>query len=85
MSSILPPLILTEKIYLPPLLIKLGLLKIYVKGMDKISCSFEYFRNNFPNGGKAKIKEGVFIGPQIRELIQYKQFDEDLNATERNA
>jgi len=26
----------------------------------------------------------VFIGPQIRELMQDKQFDEDLNETERN-
>jgi len=33
----------------------------------------------------AKIKEGTFIGPQIRELMQDKQFDEDLNETERNA
>ena len=30
----------------------------------------------------AKIKEGLFIVPQIRELMQ---FDEDLNETERNA
>ena len=28
---------------------------------------------------------GIFIGPQIRELMQDKQFDEDLNETERNA
>ena len=27
----------------------------------------------------------MFIGPQIRELMQDKQFDEDLNETERNA
>jgi len=33
----------------------------------------------------AKIKEGIFIGPQIRELMQDKQFDENLNETERNA
>ena len=33
----------------------------------------------------AKIKEGIFIGPQIRELMQDKQFDEDLNENERNA
>jgi hypothetical protein len=32
-----------------------------------------------------KIKEGIFIGLQIRELMQDKQFDEDLNETERNA
>jgi hypothetical protein len=32
-------------------------------------------------------KEGihVFIGPLVRELMQDKQFDEDLNETERNA
>jgi len=31
------------------------------------------------------MKEGIFIGPQIRELMQDKQFDEDLIETERNA
>jgi hypothetical protein len=30
-----PPLVLLEKIYLPPLHIKLGLMKNVVKGMDK--------------------------------------------------
>ena len=33
----------------------------------------------------AKIKEGIFIGPQIRQLMQDRQFVEDLNETERNA
>jgi len=33
----------------------------------------------------AKSKEGIFIGPKIRELMQDKQFNEDLNETERNA
>ena len=33
----------------------------------------------------AKMKEGIFIGLQIRELIQDKKFDEDLNGIERNA
>ena len=42
-------------------------------------------RNKFPNVSDAKIKEGIFIGPQIRELMQDKQFDEDLNETKRNA
>jgi hypothetical protein len=32
-----------------------------------------------------KIKEGTFRGPQIRVLMQDKQFDEDLNETVRNA
>jgi len=39
----------------------------------------------FPNVNDEKLIECVFIGPQIRELMQDKQFDEDLNETERNA
>ena len=53
--------------------------------MDKTGRGFEYVRNNFPNVSDAKIKEDVLIGPQIRELMQDIQFDEDLNETERNA
>jgi len=60
-------------------------MKIFVKGMEKTGRGFEYVRNNFPNVSDAKIKEGIFIGPQIRELIQDKQFGDDLNKTERNA
>jgi len=57
-------------------------MKNFVKGMDKTGRGFEYVRNKFPNVSDAKIKEGIFIGPQIRELMQDKQFDEDLNETE---
>jgi len=80
-----PPLVLPEKVYLPPLHIKLGLMENFVKGMDKTGRGLEYVRNKFPSVSDAKIKEGIFIGPQIRELIQDKQFDEDLNETERKA
>jgi len=80
-----PPLIHPEKIYLPPLHIKLGRMKNFVKGTDKTGHGFKYMRYKFPNVSDAKIKEDMFIGPQIRELMQDKQFDEDLNETERNA
>ena len=53
--------------------------------MDKTGCGFQYIRNKFPNVSDAKIKAGTFIRPQIRELMQDKQFDEDLNETEINA
>jgi len=42
-------------------------------------------RNKCPNASDVKIKEGIFTGLQIRELMQDKQFDEDLNESERNA
>ena len=84
-KNVLNPLVLPENIFLPPLHIKLGLLKTFVKGTDKTGRGLEYVRNNFPNVSDAKIEEGIFIGPQIRELMQGKQFDENLNETERNA
>ena len=84
-NVISPPLVLLEKIYLLLLYIKLGLIKIFVKSVDKTGRGLEYVRNKFPNVNDAKIKEGIFIEPQIRELMQDNQFDEDLNETERNA
>jgi hypothetical protein len=75
------PLVLPEKIYLPPLHIKLGIVKNLVNGIDKTCRGFEYVRNKFPNVSNAKIKAGIFIRPQIRELMQDKQFDEDLHDT----
>jgi len=68
-----PPLVPPEKIFLPPLHIKTGLVKNSAKGMDKTGCGFEYLRNKFPNLSDAKIKEGIFVGPQIRELLQDKR------------
>jgi len=60
-------------------------MKNFVKGLDKTGRGLEYLRNKFPNMIDAKIKEGIFIAPQIRELMQDKQFDGDLNEIERNA
>jgi len=60
-------------------------MKNFVKSMDKTGRGLKYVLSKFPNASDAKSKEGIFIGPQIRELMQDKQFDEDLNETERNA
>ena len=60
-------------------------MKHFLRGMIKTGRGFENVRNKFPNVSDEKIKEGMFIGPQIRQLMQDKQFDEDLNETERNA
>ena len=56
-----------------------------MKSMDKTGRGLEYVRNKFRNVSDAKMKDGIFIGPQIGELMQDKQFDEDLNETGRNA
>jgi len=36
--------------------------------MDQNSAPFMYLKNKFPELSDDKIKEGVFVGPQIREL-----------------
>ena len=51
---------------MPPLHIKLGLFKQFVKSLDKNSDAFQYLQNLFPKISEAKIKAGVFIGPQIK-------------------
>jgi len=60
-------------------------MKNVLKCTDKTGLGFQYVRNNFPNVSDAKIEEIIFIGPQIKQLMQDKQFDQDLNETERNA
>jgi len=40
--------------------------------MDKTGRGFEYLRKKFPNVGDININEGIFIGPQITELMQDK-------------
>jgi hypothetical protein len=68
-----------EKVFLPPLHIKLGLMKNFIKAMDKDGAGFTYLKPIFPRLSDAKLREGIFVGPQIRELIKDEQFEEHLN------
>jgi hypothetical protein len=51
------PLVNPEKVFLPPLHIKLGLMKNFVKAMDKNGAGFMYLKHKFPRLSDAKIKE----------------------------
>lgn len=64
------PLVSREKIILPPLHIKLGLIKQYVKALDKKSQCFQFIGRKFPGLSSEKLKAGIFDGPQIRRLIK---------------
>lgn len=63
-----------ENIILPPLHIKLGLFKNFVKALDKEGEAFEYLTTIFPTISNAKIKEGIFNGPQIRKVLENENF-----------
>jgi hypothetical protein len=39
--------------------------------MKKCGPVFLYLQQRFPSLSGAKIKEGIFVGPQIRELTKY--------------
>ena len=57
------PLINPKRVLLPPLHIKLGLIKKFVKASDKDGTAFKYLQDRFPKLSKAKVKGGIFIGP----------------------
>jgi hypothetical protein len=78
-NVISPTLVEKTKIFLPPLHIKLGLTKNFVKCMDTEGEGFAYLKQNFPQVSDAKIKEGIFVGPQIRALFGDSIFTEKLN------
>ncbi|GBM46480.1 hypothetical protein AVEN_78876-1 [Araneus ventricosus] len=58
-------LVASEKILLPPLHFKPGLMKNFVKAMDCGGSGLQCFRLKFPKVSEAEIKEGIFVGPQI--------------------
>ena len=55
--------------------LKLGLMKNFVKAMNQEEAAFTYLQEKFPRLSEAKLKEGIFIGPQIRDLIKDEYFD----------
>ncbi|KAI6651281.1 hypothetical protein LOD99_5429 [Oopsacas minuta] len=70
------PLVDPLKILLPPLHIKLGLMKQFVTALDKEGNCFKYITKKFYYLSDEKRKAGIFDGPQIRQLVR----DENLGA-----
>jgi hypothetical protein len=64
---------------------KLGFIKNFVKAIDRINTAFKYLNNKFPRISNAKSKEGVFVGPQIREFKLDVKFEYNLSETEKIA
>ena len=80
-----PALAEMHKILLPPLNTKLGLMNNFVKAMERTGWAFKYLAEKFPRLSKTKIKEGVFVGPQIRELLKDDMFKNLLQGDEKKA
>ena len=54
--------------------IKLGLIKQFVKALNKEDACFKYIREKFSYMNAEKVKESMFVGPQVRKLIKDAQF-----------
>ena len=79
------PVVDMNKVLLPSLHIKLGLMKNFVKALHKNGAAFQHFSSVFPGFSAAKLKEGIFVGPQIREVLKDTEFEELLNLKELRA
>ena len=77
------PLVDLNDVYLPPLHIKLGLMKNFVKAMDLHGEGFKYLKELFgAEKSDEKLKAGIFVGPETRKLMVDDGFQERLNTLE---
>lgn len=85
MNVVKRALVESGKILLPPLHIKLGFMKQFVKALNKEGNCFKYLCEKFPHLSDAKIKEGIFVDPQIRLLTKDKKFEKSMSRMEQEA
>ena len=74
-----------NRIILPPLHITLGLMKRFVKALDKDGDCFNYIAKTFPGPSMEKLKVSIFDGPQIRKLMQDLTFSARMTAAKTAA
>jgi hypothetical protein len=60
-------------------------MKQFGTALDKESAAFEYLRDFFPKLPEAKFKAGVFVGPQIKKILECKEFPKMLTTKEKAA
>ena len=60
-------------------------MKNFVKAMNQEEAAFTYLREKLPRLSEAKMKEGIFIVPQIRDIIKHEYFDKQLQGEEKAA
>ncbi|GFU20210.1 uncharacterized protein TNCV_3393351 [Trichonephila clavipes] len=60
-------------------------MKQFVKGLDKEGECFKYLCEQFPGISDAKLKEGIFVGPDIRKLLKDETFLTKMEMKEKNA
>ena len=79
LNAVRQRLIEPAKLLLPPLHIKLGLVKQFMKALDHGGEAFQEIRLLFPKLSEAKIKGGT----QVRKILKSAQLENAVSDTER--
>ncbi|KAI6652496.1 hypothetical protein LOD99_7510 [Oopsacas minuta] len=79
------PLVSRDRIIQPPLHTKLGLMKQFVKALDKDGTCFKLPPISISWSEYRKFKTGIFDVPQIRKLIKDEEFASHMTAVEAAA
>jgi len=74
-----------RKILLPPLHLELGLIKQYVRALNKTGDCFQYIAKKMPKLSESKLEAAIFDGPQIRTLFNDDNFIADMTDVEKAA
>ena len=77
------PLVSREKVLLPPLHIKLGLAKQFVKALGFEGEVFQNIRLIFSRVSDVKIKGGIFVRSQISTMLKSESKEEKISETEK--
>ncbi|GFY01569.1 uncharacterized protein TNCV_2607531 [Trichonephila clavipes] len=79
------PLVSRDRIILPPLHIKLSIMKQFVKALAKSGECFNFLSRKFPGLSIEKLKSSIFDGPQIRQLVKDSNFVKSMIQVESKA
>ncbi|GAB0099934.1 uncharacterized protein DMENIID0001_158370 [Sergentomyia squamirostris] len=74
-----------KNILIPPLHLKLGLMTQFVKAVGTESECYKYLQEAFPDRTEAKLKEGIFTGPDIRYLLKDDLFENSMTPIQADA
>ena len=56
-----------------------------MKALDRSSEAFRYIRALFPKLSIAKVKAGLFIGPQMKQMLPSQELENKMSAKEKDA
>ncbi|GFT17074.1 uncharacterized protein TNCV_4738141 [Trichonephila clavipes] len=79
------PLVSRDHIILPPLYIKLSIIKRFVKALDKRGECFNFLSRKLPGLSIEKLKAGIFDGQKIRQFVKDSNFVKSMTEVESKA